>query len=35
MLSLEYKINNASLGITADDTGAVLTLTSNGFDFDF
>ena len=31
---LEYKINNASLGITADDTGAVLTLTSNGFDFD-
>ena len=31
---LEDKINDAALGITANDTGGVLTLTSNGFDFD-
>ena len=31
---LEDKINNAALGITASDAGGVLTLTSNGFDFD-
>ena len=31
---LEDKINDAAIGITADDTGGILTLTSNGFDFD-
>ena len=30
---LEDKINDAAIGITADDSGGVLTLTSNGFDF--